>query len=197
MRDAIAGSSPAKPDCFGDTVTLTGDRAMTEQVKQTGIEEPQKPFNELFHGLVEGFIDESGLAISHGIAITNDGKVEIAVLAVPPEHCYKWLLCTAASRVDIVEIMFGIDRYTKPAQGSEFADVVTGVHWTRIGEKKGTFRSFVIDYQFGPPKIVRPVNYDNAFWNEIIKNEFQHIANSLMSAAAKRRLLEENMPGLN
>ena len=149
----------------------------------------KKCIAEIFHDMLEVVIDEKGLEIAQAICLRDDGHVEVAALAVPPEQAYKWLLATAVSQPNITEIIMGTDRYTKPGQGNEFADAVVGVHWTRVEGKKGTFRGFVIDYQFGPPKIVRPVNYENHFWNEIVKNEFQHVSKTIMNEVAKRRLL--------
>lgn len=154
-------------------------------------EKPKPAIHELYHDLVEIAIDEDGMKISQAVCLNDDGTVAVAALAVTPEQVYKWVLCTAISEPNITDIIVGIDRYTKPGQGNEFSDTLAGVHWTRTEGKKGTFRGFVIDYQFGPPKIVRPVNYENAFWNEIIKNEFQHVANTLQREASKRRLLAD------
>ena len=165
------------------------ERIVNSEVSEEKKESP--PIHEIYHGLLEIAIDEKGLEIPQAVCLREDGNVELAALAVTPEQAYKWVLCTAASDTHITDIIMGVDRYTKPGQGNEFGDTIAGVHWTRVGDKKGTFRGFVVDYQFGPPKIVRPVNYDNAFWNEIIKNEFQHCANLLMQTAAQNRLLIE------
>lgn len=136
---------------------------------------------EIFRGIVESFIDEKGLELAHAVCVCHDGGIEVVALAVEPEQAYKWLLAMAASRPDIVEIMLGIDRYTKEGQGSEFDDVVAGPHWRRQPDGMGTVQGFTIDYKFGPPKIVRPVSYDNDFWREAITQE----VNSCVAAIAR------------
>ena len=166
---------------------------MSEE-KNTGPEAHQmckERIHEFFHGIVDVSIDEKGLETPHAVCLLDDGSVEIASLAVTAEQAYKWVLCTAASNEHVTDILMGLDRYTKPGQGNEFSDTIAGVHWTRAEAKKGTFKGFVIDYQFGPPKIVRPLNYENEFWNEIVKNEFQHCAKLMMKEAAKLRLERE------
>lgn len=169
---------------------------MSESVEKTeGIDsagpEKKKRLRDIFRGFIESIIDEKGMEVSHGIAMTKDGGIEIVVMMCDPGRCYEWLLCTIASRQDIVEVMIGIDRYTKPGQGNEFADVIGGVHWRRVGQMKGIMRPFIIDYKFGPPKVVRDVSYRNSFWNQVLEQEHKSAVLSI------RRKFAEQRSGMN
>lgn len=134
---------------------------------------------EIFHGLIEEWIDENGLEDPMGVALLADVGLEVFSLMTKPEDAVKWMLCTAATRPDIVEIMLGIDRFTKEGQGTEFASVIAGPHWRRQEDGKGTVQGYTIDYDFGPPKIVRPVSYDNEFWGRAITEECNSVVASI------------------
>jgi len=76
--------------------------------------------------------------------------------------------------------MLGLDRTTKPGQGTEFADVLTCVLWDAqkdeftAKEWREWLKIGVINYQ-NEPRIVRPIDWDNEYWNGRFKEELDNI----------------------
>ncbi len=65
-------------------------------------------------------------------------------------------------------IIFGFDRTTKPDQDTEFDDVFTLWFWETGMEH---WRTGVINYKPMPDKIIRPIDWDNKFWNKQLFKE--------------------------
>ena len=124
-----------------------------------------------FHDYVSNIIDEEGVYPAPGMSIDKDGKMEVAALC-EPKTAFDWFW----NQVTIgqsKECIFGLDRSTKNGQGTEFADVVTCVHWKEGMDDKEwdtSFRIGVINYQY-EPKIVRAFDFENAFWIEKMAGE--------------------------
>ncbi len=119
-----------------------------------------------FFEYVERMIDKDGVYPYPGFACMPDGKMEVAALATDPRGVFRWFW-DKVSTEGAVECMFGLDRTTKEGQGTEFADVLTCCYWKtgldgRTWDK--SFRVAVINYQ-PEPRIVRPLDWDNKFWN--------------------------------
>ena len=113
-------------------------------------------------------IDAEGVYPIPALYTDRDGKLVCAMLNLSGEealhHVWRLISCENAT-----ELIFGFDRYTKPGQGTEFADVLTCAHWhPSFGDKwNSCWKPFVINYQH-EPRIVRPPDFDNTFWNEKI-----------------------------
>lgn len=121
-------------------------------------EEATIPINEQLFEIVSRAIDEAGVYPAPGLARFPDGKTEFAMI-VEPETAYEWFWKKVHAE-NATEVIFGLDRYTEPDQGTEFADVVTVCHWRR-GEET---RFGVINYQI-EPRIVRNIDWQNHFWS--------------------------------
>lgn len=119
-----------------------------------------------FARIVASAIDEKGICPMPGVAKRQDGSLVFA-MCTDPESAFRWFRETARDET-VVEIILGIDRFTKPHQGTEFADVLTVTHWS-IG--KG-LRFGVINYQH-KPRIVRPIDWNNHFWTSKLREEFE------------------------
>lgn len=103
--------------------------------------------------------------------LRDSSKIEIAALALEPleviDHVWNQITCEEAT-----EVIFGLDRSTRPGQGTEFADVLTCAHWFRgfHDSWNAAWRLFVINYQHHP-RLVREPDYENEFWNGQIMEE--------------------------
>jgi hypothetical protein len=122
---------------------------------------------ELFYDYATMSIDEKGIFPQPGIIIRADGSTEISALALPPMEIFKWFWREVENGAD--HILFGLDRHTKPNQGTKYRDVLTCVHYTRLPE---SFRVGVINYQHDP-RIVDPMDWDNAFWQAQLSKELR------------------------
>lgn len=112
---------------------------------------------ESFYWMIERGIDADGVYPQVGIA-KIDGETQLWALALDPEEIVQHVR-TVMTTQNVEELVFGLDRYTKPDQGTEFADVITFLWWD--GQK---WTPGIIDYQH-EPRIVRPINWNNEFWN--------------------------------
>lgn len=120
-----------------------------------------------------GSIDDEGVYPYPAMWRERDGKLALGVLDLGPgevfDHVWRQITCELAT-----ELIFGLDRSTKPGQGTEFADVLTCAHWFPDFHKSwnAAWKPFVINYQH-EPRIVRPPDFENEFWNEKIRAELQ------------------------
>ncbi len=117
---------------------------------------------EMFWTIAESSVDVEGIYPHHAFSL-QDGKLTcVALMIDPPEvlAVIKKLITDGAE-----EIIYGLDRMTRPGQGTEFADVLTCGHY-----KDGKWRIGVINYQH-EPRIVREWDWDNEFWTEAMEYE--------------------------
>jgi len=120
-----------------------------------------------FERYVARSIDEQGCFPYPCLSLAADGVLCFAAVAVSPEASvrYFWDLITKGA----TEVIFGLDHYTKPGQGTEFADVVSVIHWKGI--LGPTFQSQrrigVINYQHSP-RVVRPIDWNNRHWTVVM-----------------------------
>lgn len=114
---------------------------------------------EIFWEMVAGSIDEEGVYPQQMITV-EDGALCVHALCINPPQIMQLVKRKIAEGVE--ELIFGLDRTTKPGQGTEFADVLTCGHY-----KDGQWRVGVINYQH-EPRIVRDWDWDNEFWTEAV-----------------------------
>jgi len=121
-----------------------------------------KSFTDQFHDLVAMSIDDKGVYPQQAMAVDGEGRLSVFSLALPAPQIYEWFgaqLLTGGH----CQIIFGVDRFTRPGQGTEFADVITCCHWRKEAADGLHFRIGVINYQH-QPRIVRPFDWDNEYW---------------------------------
>ncbi len=140
---------------------------MTTETKPA--EEATIPIDEQFFEIVTLAIDEAGLHPAPGLARFPDGRSEFAMI-VEPETAYQWFW-RKIRKEEAREVIFGLDRYTEPNQGTEFADVITVVQW-RAFPASG-IRIGVINYK-PEPRIVRPIDWNNKFWDHKVVQELNN-----------------------
>lgn len=105
--------------------------------------------------------------------LDGKGVFHVGVLDLKPEQCFD-LFWSIVCRGECSAIIMGLDRFTKPGQGTEFNDVLTVVCWWDDPKVtwKATHRVGVINYQH-EPRIVRPIDWGNAHWNKQLTFELE------------------------
>lgn len=128
-----------------------------------------KALPDQYHELVSTSIDEKGIEIPHGLIIDDDDALTMIALAVPASQGYGFMLAQWV-KLRGKEMIFAFDRFTREGQGTTLGDVMAGHYCTRAGT-----RPFIIEYQHAP-RIVKPIQWDNAFWNSGLNSELlQHL----------------------
>ncbi|WP_010185985.1 hypothetical protein [Sphingomonas sp. PAMC 26605] len=122
---------------------------------------------ETFHDWLLSTIDEAGVSIPHGLVLGDDDNLTVVALAVPIDQAYAFMLTEwALNRPK--EIIFAIDRFTKPGQGTTLGDLVAGHHFVRDQSS----RPFIVEYRHDP-RIVQPIDWGNLFWNSALTLELR------------------------
>jgi len=123
-----------------------------------------RPLPDAYHELMASYIDENGVEIAHGIVVADTGEVTMIALAVPPAQAYEVMLAQWGRSPS--EMIFALDRFTKPGQGTTLGDLLAGFYFKAASPP----RPFIIEYQH-EPRIVKPIEWDNTFWNEGLLHE--------------------------
>jgi hypothetical protein len=66
-----------------------------------------------------------------------------------------------------LELVYGIDRFTKENQGTTLSSVLTCAYWNEKG-----WVPFIIEYDDDQ---TLPINWDNEFWNDLMNDEISRI----------------------
>lgn len=146
----------------------------------------QSEFLEKYWRWMKDCQDEKGFPIGYGQILGADGKIDVLALAVPPDEAYLHVLHAAAKMQneegEPEEIVFTLDRYAKPGQGTRYADLLAGHHF-----KKGQgWRPFIIEYQWNPRRF-DPIDWGNTYWTSALNHEFVQSAMELAGMYAKAR----------
>ena len=136
-----------------------------------------KPLPEAYHDWLVATVDEKGFETPFGMVIGTDGRMTVLALAVPPAEAYKVVLATM-QEVGVNEAIFALDRFTKPGQGTTLRDVMAG-HYLA----EGTARPFIVEYQHAP-RIVKPIDWHNTFWNRALMGELRQVIGSVLLESA-------------
>ncbi|PCG08721.1 hypothetical protein COA17_11235 [Sphingomonas ginsenosidimutans] len=134
---------------------------------------PPQPLPDLLHDWACRTIGEDGFGIPNAFVVDATGALTIMALVVPPDAAYRYMLAHWAKEQPR-EMIFALDRFARPEQGTTLGDLLAGWHFTR--EKP---RPFIIEYQY-EPRIVKPVDWENPFWNAGLTRELnQHLRDHL------------------
>jgi hypothetical protein len=120
---------------------------------------------EIYHSNIANWIDESGVYPHQAMVVDKNGKIGVFALdfRTPSEVMNELLKVLLKEQPK--EMIYGLDRFTKPNQGTTLGDVIAGAYWN--GD---AWRSFIIEYQH-EPRIVKPLDWNNKFWTAAIKEE--------------------------
>lgn len=127
-----------------------------------------KSLPETYYDLASIAIDEKGVHPQIAVLRKDDDGLEIMALDMGAEEIVHFLARRLAIG-NVKELVFGLDRSTRPGQGTEFADVLTVQHWDGV-----QWHPSVINYQH-EPRIVRPYDTNNTFWNDALRRESQYL----------------------
>lgn len=118
-----------------------------------------------YWNFIASCIDEKGVYPHQAMALLPGDKYEVFAIDGSPDDVIK-LVRKHFPRS--LEFIYGLDRSTRPGQGTEFADVLTCAHYTAGADEP--WRVGVINYQH-EPRIVRPWDWNNQFWTEMVMKE--------------------------
>lgn len=131
-------------------------------------------FNLFCHG-IEAAIDANGVYPHHCCLIDKDGSNMMAMMAVPEPELVG-VFAIRKINEGARELVFGLDRFTEAGQGTEFGDLISFYHF-----HNGEWHVGIIEYQFDKntgQKTVKPPNFDNEFWNELMHKELDRLKES-------------------
>jgi len=117
-----------------------------------------------YHDVIAASIDRDGVW-PHQCLDRRAGVLSMSAIALrDPQQVYQVLRARVFSeRPD--ELVYGLDRFCRPGQGTTLGDCIAGAYWGGAG-----WNPFIIEYQH-EPRIVKPVFFGNATWNDFITRE--------------------------
>ncbi|MBX3397519.1 MAG: hypothetical protein KF873_02150 [Gemmataceae bacterium] len=122
------------------------------------------PLPEVFHRMVETSINAKGVFPHLAVWLDQDRKLCMGSLHLnQPHQVMGWVAATLASGA--VELVYGLDRFARPGQGTTLGDLIAGAWFTGRDCKP-----FVIEYQH-EPRIVKPIDWGNEFWSRSVGGE--------------------------
>lgn len=129
------------------------------------------PQMQKYYDFCASTLDEDGFSIAHGLVVNPAGEVTILALAVEPQQAYQVMLMEITKQA-AAEAIWALDRYAKPDQGTKYNDLLAGHHYVADRDKRmqDCFRGFTIEYRY-EPRAFEPVDYDNVFWNGVLRGE--------------------------
>lgn len=113
---------------------------------------------------VESLIDKNGVYPHQMIVERKDGTVEMNSLDLSPYQVYEYAK-SKASDPETSRMVFGLDRFCRDGQGTTLGDCVGCLIFD--GERWDTF---IVEYQ-NEPRVVKPIDYGNEFWNAALRRE--------------------------
>lgn len=120
---------------------------------------------DTFFNHVSNCVDEKGVYPHVMMIIDKDDKLGVFTLAVDSPTQVMNQMVKTLTKENPKELIYGLDRFSKPGQGTTLGDLVAGAYWN--GE---AWRSFIIEYQH-EPRVVKPLDWDNDHWNKALKGE--------------------------
>jgi hypothetical protein len=119
-----------------------------------------------FHTMISRLIDAKGVYPHQMLTLDANGKIALHALAVDTPHQAMTYIAAMYLRDRPRELIYALDRFTKPGQGTTLRDCLAGGWLPPAG-----YQPFVIEYQH-EPRIVKPIAWENEFWNAAILYEW-------------------------
>jgi hypothetical protein len=137
----------------------------------------RKPLIDVYHNMmVEQWTGDSD-DVPKGLLRKADDSLTMVALALEPEEAYTAMLQMIVTE-EAEEAVFALDRFTKPGQGTKYADLLAGHYYERNrGEMQ--WRPFIIEYQI-EPRVFEPVDYTNQFWTAALTIELRRTSLSIL-----------------
>lgn len=127
----------------------------------------EKDIVEAYYSLIKIAIDKHGVYPHHLIVESDDGGWNACALDIATSEAMTFLV--SEFKAGPAKLICGFDRTCLSNQGTTLGDCVAGHYWDGV-----KWSSFVIEYQENP-RIVKPIDWDNKFWNEQLARERTHL----------------------
>ena len=114
------------------------------------------------------WLREDGFPNLPALVRHHDDHITMVLMAIPQKLIFQTVVQKFMSDITVKELIFGVDRFTKPGQGTKYADVLTIFWWQRERDDDHGFRFGVVNYRPPPHAIIEPIDWNNAFWNTIM-----------------------------
>ena len=103
------------------------------------------------------------------LAQHHNGEIIMASMMIPGETIFEVVMKKFMVDLTIKEIIFGIDCYTMPRQGTKYEDVLSVYWWQgeRVNEHYG-WKFGVVNYRPPPRTRIEPIDWNNRFWNNVM-----------------------------
>ncbi len=124
----------------------------------------------MFYNMLRSYIDADGFRIMPVIARKVDGhKIISAVIGLDGPNLLRFINGKYIQDDEIEEIVFAIDCFTKPGQGTRYNDVLN-LFWWRRGHHEDNYGFVFGIVEYVPAKnkrnaIIDEINWNNDFWN--------------------------------
>ncbi len=121
-----------------------------------------------YEKMLPKFIDPEGFSHPPMLGLKHTGELVMAAPFVPQELMFDTAQRMLIANLEFKEVVFAVDRFTKPGQGTKYDDVLTVFWWYGPYEQNYGFRFGVINYKKTEPVIIEPIDWNNEFWNDIL-----------------------------
>lgn len=146
--------------------------------KFTGLKPPppEGKILEDFHQLNTSSLEpdetnQNGIRMPNCFIVNSKGELVLATLAMfgksASEDTYK-AIYSFLRKDQPIELVFGLDRWAKPEQGTTRANVFSVTYFNR-----GKWKFGIIEYDLWPKVVVDPIRWDCEFWNNALRREFE------------------------
>lgn len=134
------------------------------------------------------WIHEDGFSRPPLLALHHNGETTMASMMIPQGEIFRVVMAKFMTDLTVKEVIFGVDRYTQPGQGTKYRDVLTVFWWQgeRLNEDFG-WKFGVVNYRPPPRTRIEPIDWDNEFWNDvmlnIVQDYYHHVVRRIAEAA--------------
>lgn len=110
-------------------------------------------------------IDENGVYPHNMLVLGRDDRLTVCVFDYQrPDQIMNYIMKVLVEE-NPKQLIYGMDRFCKPGQGTTLGDCVAGAFWNN-----NQWRPFVIEYQH-EPRQVKPLDWNNEFWKVAVRKE--------------------------
>ena len=119
---------------------------------------------ETYHQYVSTLIDVTGVYPHAVMVLEQDGTMGVCALDLKPPQAMSEIAKLLIQN-KTKELIYGFDRFCRKGQTEFFEDAIAGAYWNGEG-----WKPFIIEYQHDP-RVVKPLNWENEFWNKSVRGE--------------------------
>lgn len=147
---------------------------LCKQFLQTGEPPPKGKILEGFvklnmSGLEPDETNQNGITIPNALMVDSKGEINVMAMAIFGNNSvgqtYQ-IIHKFLTEENPIELVFGIDRFTREGQGTTRKNVFSVTYFSR-----GVFKFGIIEYDLWPEVKVDEIRWDCEHWNDALKNE--------------------------